>query len=301
MSLLVTGTIGIDTVKTPFGLRENCPGGSAVYFSMAASFFSPVRFVGVMGTDCPFDLTEIFKDRNVNLAGLEIRQNSKTFRWHGSYQGDMNDANTELTELNVIAEEPPKVPKEFKDSQYVFLANTHPALQKQLLLQIDSPEFVVADTMNLWIETEKDALKELLGRIDALILNDAEAKMFTGLHNSTAAAIEILKMGVKMVIVKKGQHGSMAINDKGEIFMLPSFPTVEVKDPTGAGDSFAGAMMGYIASKNKTDINTIAKAMAYGTVIASLNIEGFSLEAISTKTKQEIEDRYAKLKQYTHF
>ena len=300
-SLLVTGSIGIDTVKTPFGVRENCAGGSSVYFSMAASFFSPVRFVGVIGADCPFDLHEIFEGRNVDLSGLEVRKDSKTFRWQGSYEGAMNDANTDAVELNVLAEEPPKVPQSFTDSQYVFLANTHPGLQQQLLSQIKNPKFVAADTMNLWIENNPDELKSLLKKINALVLNDGEAQMLTGQHNCTMAAKKILDMGVDTVIVKKGEHGSMILNSKGEIFMLPCYPTTQVKDPTGAGDSFAGAMMGYMAKQDKTDISTMAKAMAYGTTVASLNIEGFSLESISTKTLDDIQARYNLLKTYTHF
>ena len=301
MSLLVTGSIGIDTVKTPFGVSKDCVGGSAVYFSMAASFFTPVRFVGVIGPDCPFDLHKVFAGRDVDLAGLEVRKGSKTFRWAGSYEGSMNEARTDAVELNVLAEEPPRVPEKFRDSKFVFLANTHPSLHQQILSQIESPVFVAADTMNLWINNEKDQLKKLLKKIDALVLNDGEARLLTGEHNTVSAAIKILDMGLNAVIIKKGEFGSMVMNKDGGIFMLPAYPTAKVIDPTGAGDSFAGAMMGYLASAGKADMETLSTAMAYGSVVASLNIEGFSLESISKRTKQDIEERYKQLKKMTSF
>jgi hypothetical protein len=268
---------------------------------MAASFFTPVRFVGVIGPDCPFDLHKVFAGRDVDLVGLEVRKGSKTFRWAGSYEGSMNEARTDAVELNVLAEEPPRVPEKFRDSKFVFLANTHPALQQQILSQIESPVFVAADTMNLWINNEKDQLKKLLKKIDALVLNDGEARLLTGEHNTVSAAIKILDMGLNAVIIKKGEFGSMVMNKDGGIFMLPAYPTAKVIDPTGAGDSFAGAMMGYLASAGKADMETLSTAMAYGSVVASLNIEGFSLESISKRTKQDIEERYKQLKKMTSF
>ena len=301
MSLLVTGSIGIDTVTTPFGVSENCLGGSAVYFSMAASFLSPVRFMGVVGDDCPFTLSDTFAGRDVDLTGLEVRPGSKTFRWCGSYQGAMNDANTDAVELNVLAEAPPVVPDGYKDSKVVFLANTHPALQMQLLEQIDDPRLVVADTMNLWIENEPQALKRLLGRINGLVLNEGEARMFTGQDNLVAAAREIVKQGLEFVVIKKGEHGSISIDNTGGKFILPAFPSTTVKDPTGAGDSFAGAMMGYLADIDKTDTNTLKNAITYGTVTASLAIEGFSLSGLTAIGKADIEQRFEELRKLTQF
>jgi sugar/nucleoside kinase (ribokinase family) len=213
----------------------------------------------------------------------------------------MNEARTDAVELNVLAEEPPRVPEKFRNSKFVFLANTHPALQQQILSQIESPVFVAADTMNLWINNEKDQLKKLLKKIDALVLNDGEARLLTGEHNTVSAAIKILDMGLNAVIIKKGEFGSMVMNKDGGIFMLPAYPTAKVIDPTGAGDSFAGAMMGYLASAGKADMETLSTAMAYGSVVASLNIEGFSLESISKRTKQDIEERYKQLKKMTSF
>ncbi len=301
MSLLVTGSIGIDTVTTPMGKSESCVGGSAVYFSMAASFFSPVRFVGVVGDDCPFELTKVFAGREVNLSGLEVRRGSKTFRWKGSYQGDMSQALTDAMQLNVLSERPPIVPEHFRDSEYVFLANTHPALQKQLLEQLTNPKFVVADTMNCWIDAQCDELKRLLPRIDALILNEGEAKMLTGCDNLAISAKELVKMGPKAVIIKKGSNGSISLDKDGNWFVLGAYPSTDLKDPTGAGDSFAGALMGYLASSGRTDSQFLKTAIAYGTVTASIVIEGFSLSAITSAGRSEIDRRFNELRKMTEF
>ena len=301
MSLLVTGSIGIDTVSTPFGRSEQCIGGSAVYFSFAASIFSPVRFLGVIGDDCPFDLAETFKDKDVDLTGLEVRPGSKTFRWTGSYEGDMDQANTDNVELNVLAEDPPTIPDVYKDSDYVFLANTAPALQMQLLQQLATPKFVAADTMNLWINTALGDLKQLLERIDMLVLNDGEARMLTGRDNLIQAANDIIKMGPQVVIIKKGQNGSLMSNINGDVFLLPAFPTNVVIDPTGAGDSFAGAMMGYLAQVDKTDIMALRNAIVYGTVVASYTIGDFSIHGVSAVTREAVDQRCDLLRKATQF
>jgi len=301
MSLLVTGSIGIDTVKTPFGVSENCLGGSAVYFSMAASFFTPVRFLGVVGDDCPFDLHKFFADRDVDTQGLEIRPGSKTFRWHGSYHGAMNDANTDNVELNVLAEAPPVMPAAYKDSRYVFLANTAPALQLKLLEQLNRPALVVADTMNLWIKTALDDLKRLLGKITGIVLNEGEATMLTGEHNLVVAAQKIIAMGPAFVVIKKGEHGTLLLTKKNERFALPAYPTEHVKDPTGAGDSFAGGMMGYLAQANNSGFDTLKKAIAYGTCVASLVIEDFSLNRWQQADRKDIEARLGRLRSMMQF
>lgn len=301
MSLLVTGSIGIDTVMTPFGKSENCLGGSAVYFSMAASFFSPVRFVGVVGDDCPFDLTKVFAGRDVDLSGLEVRPSSKTFRWKGSYQGDMSQALTDAVQLNVLAERPPIVPEHFRDSEFVFLANTHPSLQIQLLDQLKGPKFVAADTMNCWIENQTEELKKLMSRIDALILNEGEAKMLTKCDNLAVAAEELLKMGPKVIIIKKGSHGVISLDRSGNFFSLPAYPTTNVKDPTGAGDAFAGALMGYLANAEKADTRYLRTAIAYGTVTASLVIEGFSFSAVAAVSRTVIDARLDQLRKTMEF
>ena len=301
MSLLVTGSIGIDTVKTPGGIRENCLGGAAIYFSMAASFFSPVRFVGVIGSDCPFDLTKVFADRDVDLRGLEIRAQSKTFRWAGTYHENMDDRTTDHVELNVLAEAPPKVPDAFKDSEFVFLANTAPALQHELLGQVEKPAFVAVDTMNLWIQEYPDDLIALLPKIDCLIINEDEVRMLADQHNLIRAAQKILDMGPGVVIAKKGESGSIMCNTDGDIFILPAFPADEVIDPTGAGDSFAGGFMGYLAQTGRTDFETLKTAVAYGTVVASFAIADFSLDGLTSITRDDIDSRFETLKKMTSF
>lgn len=300
MSLLVTGSIAIDTVKTPYGVSENCIGGSAVYFSMAASFFSPVRLVGAVGSNCPFDFTKVFTGRNVDLTGLEVRKNSKTFRWIGTYHENMNERTTDYIELNVLEEEPPVVPPEFKDSQFVFLANTAPNLQLKLLSQINNPVFVAADTMDFWIEGQPEDLKRLLKKISCLIINEDEARMLAGEYNLIRASEKILGMGLAFVVIKKGESGSI-ICSADERFILPAFPATDVKDPTGAGDSFAGGLMGYLAQTGKTDFATLKAAVAYGTVVASFTIADFSLNGLTSIDRADIDSRFETLRKLTSF
>lgn len=301
MSLLVTGSIAIDTVKTPFGVSEDCLGGSAVYFSMAASLFSPVRVLGVIGSDCPFDLAEVFAGRDVDLTGLEVRQGSKTFRWAGTYHEDINERTTDKLELNVLAEEPPTVPDSYKDSEFVFLANTAPALQLQLLEQIDKPSFVAADTMDCWIEGHRRDLETLLKKIDALVINEDEARILAAENNLIAAVEKILDMGLSIVVVKKGESGSVMCEAGGERFILPAYPAAEVKDPTGAGDSFAGGLMGYLAKVGKVDFASLKQAIAYGTVAASFTIADFSLQGLTAIKRDDIESRFESLRKLTSF
>ncbi len=301
MSLLVTGSIGIDTVTTPHGVSEDCIGGSSIYFSMAGSFFTGVRFVGVVGEDCPFDLAQVFADRNVALIGLEIREGSKTFRWAGTYQANMDDRITDKVELNVLGEAAPQVPPEYRDSKFVFLANTAPALQYEILDELTGPEFVAADTMNLWIENNPEDLKKLLSRIDCLFINEDEAKMLADEHNLILAAEAILGMGVDVVIIKKGGSGSILKDKNGDTFLLPAYPAKKVVDPTGAGDSFAGGCMGYIAQQGKTDFNTLKTAVAYGTVVASFTIADFSLGGLLTADNEGIDRRVSELRKITCF
>lgn len=301
MSLLVTGSIGIDTVRTPYGLNENCIGGSAIYFSLAAGLFVPVKLIGVVGEDCPFNMKEIFENRQVDLSGLEVRRGSKTFRWHGVYEGSMNEAQTKTVQLNVLAEAPPQVPESCQDCGYIFLANTAPSLQNQLLGQFGHPKFVAADTMNLWIETANADLRELMERIDMLVLNEGEAEMLTGHHNLVSAAKSIIKMGPRFVVIKKGEHGSLLYDHAGNIFVLPAFPTDIVVDPTGAGDSFAGGMMGYLSQFDSVDFFHLQQAIAYGTVTASFTIQDFSIHALQKATLDKIEQRLETFRKVTQF
>jgi sugar/nucleoside kinase (ribokinase family) len=301
MSLLVTGSIGIDTVTTPFGVSEDCLGGSSIYFSMAASFFGPVRLLGVIGPDCPFDLAEVFAGRQVDLTGLEVRNQSKTFRWKGTYAENMDDRTTDLLELNVLAEAPPAIPEKYRDSKFVFLANTAPALQLKLLEQVESPTFVAADTMNCWIQDHSADLRKLLGKIDCLIINEEEARLLAAESNLIKAAEKVLQMGPEVLVVKKGQSGALMCNADGRKFLLPAWPAPEVKDPTGAGDSFAGALMGFLAKSGKTDFESLKTAVAYGTVVASFAIADFSLAALTSISRADIDDRFEALRKLTSF
>jgi sugar/nucleoside kinase (ribokinase family) len=300
MSLLVTGSIGVDTVETPFGTRQDVIGGSAVYFSYAASFFTPVRLVGVVGEDCPKNLLDIFNGRNIDTAGLEIRKGSKTFRWHGSYLKDLNEAVTVEVDLNVLAERAAKIPPAFLDSQYVFLANTHPAIQQDTLAMLKSVKLAVADTMNLWIQTERQSLEKLLSKIHGLVLNDGEARLLTGQKNLILAAREVLKMGPKFVVIKKGEHGCLLVSQR-DTFVLPAFPADQVIDPTGAGDSFAGGMMGYLVTQGNLSSATLKRALAFGTVVASFTIADFSLAGLSAATRDLIDGRWEQLKSAMSF
>ncbi|MEM1097754.1 MAG: PfkB family carbohydrate kinase [Planctomycetota bacterium] len=295
MSLLVTGSIGIDTIHAPTGQADNVLGGSAIYFAAAASYWSPVRLVGAVGEDFPGELEKPFHAFDIDLAGLEKRAGSKTFRWTGKYLENMNDRETLSVELNVLAEDLPPVPESFTDSSHVFLANTHPGGQLALRSQFGDAKLVVADTMDLWIETERALLLDLLKQIDGLVLNDSESFLLTEERNPVVAGRKILEMGPKFVVIKKGEHGALLVHADGEA-ALPAFPAADVVDPTGAGDTFGGGMMGYLAAHGATgDFATLVKAMAAGTVVASFNIEKFSLDRLLDLKREDID---ARLKQY---
>ena len=300
MSLLVTGSIGIDTVETPFGKHDDVIGGSAIYFAYAASFFAPVRLVGVVGDDAPRKIFDVFHSRDVDTGGLEVREGSKTFRWHGSYVKDMNEAVTVEVDLNVLAERAPKIPENFKDSRYVFLANTHPVLQQEMLGSLKTPKLIVADTMNLWIQTEQPELRKLLKSIHGLVLNDGEARLLTGKKNLIDAARDVLKLGPKFVVIKKGEHGCLMCSER-DTFVLPAVPAQKVVDPTGAGDSFAGGMMGYLATQGTFSSATIKRALAFGTVVASYTIADFSLGGLKAADRDQIDDRWHGYKQAMSF
>jgi sugar/nucleoside kinase (ribokinase family) len=294
MSLLVTGSIGIDSVITPHGQADDVLGGSAVYFSFAASPFTPVRLVGVVGDDFPDEMRGVLTAREIDLAGLEVRRGSRTFRWTGRYEGDMNAAETVEVSLNVLSEEGPKVPAAFADSATVFLANTHPTLQRALLAQLSGPRTVVCDTMNLWIEIERDSLIETLGLVSGVIINDGEARQLTGRANLIEAGEAILAMGPAFIVIKKGEHGSLLVTPEGPT-ALPAYPTKLVRDPTGAGDSFAGGFLGYLSTQPKCDVATLKRAMLRGTVMASFAIEDFSLRRVVNLKRPEIDRRVADL------
>ncbi|MEM8757928.1 MAG: PfkB family carbohydrate kinase [Planctomycetota bacterium] len=299
MSLIVTGTVGIDTVETPDGAkREGVLGGSCAYFSAAAQHHGPVRMVAAVGDDFPSEHMNVLKkfDR-IDLAGLETRAGSKTFRWGGKYMDNMDQRETTFTDLNVLEEAPPAIPEGFRDSAAVFLANTHPAVQLGMLEQLPGRKLAVADTMDLWIDIARPELEALCAKVDGLVLNFEEAEQFTGNRNTVAACRHILDMGPSFVVVKKGEHGcifAIRENDGVGIGAMPAFPAETVIDPTGAGDTFAGGMMGYLASQNQTmlTLDTLKTALAHGTVMASFTIETFSLERLAELTTEQLGERF---------
>ncbi len=290
MSLLVTGSIGIDTVRTPHGEATDVLGGTAVYASFAATFFTPVRLVGVVGDDFPDRFREVFKKREIDLSGLETRRGSKTFRWTGKFVGAMNEAETIEVGLNVLAETGPGVPAAFADSEVVFLANTHPARQRELLSQLTAPKLTVCDSMNLWIENEREELLETLAVVDGVIINDAESRQLMGKFNLIEIGESLLGLGPKFAVIKKGEHGAILFTQDGPT-AIPAFPTGAVHDPTGAGDSFAGGMLGYLTATGDFSPAALRRALVRGTICASFTIEGFSLSRVLEVTRENIDRR----------
>jgi cytidine kinase len=290
MPLLVVGSVAFDSVETPSGTVHDALGGSASFFSYAASFFTPVRLVAVVGEDFPAEHRALLEGRRIDTSGLIVEKGGKTFRWRGKYTGDMNVAETLEVHLNVLGTFDPELSPAFAETPFVFLANGHPATQRKVLAQAKHRKLVVADTMNFWIETQRDELNALLREVDGLVLNDGEARMLTEQVNLVRAGRDVLEMGPKFVIIKKGEHGALFLS-RDETFVMPAFPLAEVVDPTGAGDSFAGGFMGYVASAGKADPATLKRGMAYGTVVASLNVEDFSLRRFQRTERDEIDRR----------
>jgi len=299
MSLIVTGSIGIDTIHAPTGSAESVLGGSCTYFSAAAALYGPVRLVAAVGDDFPDEHERTLQHfPSIDISGLEKRAGSNTFRWTGKYHENMNIRETTDVTLGVLGEDPPGVPESFHDSRYVFLANTDPLSQLRFLDSFPDPTLVVADTMDLWIKTESDRLNELIHRIDALVLNDSEAEMMTSAGNTITAARQIRRQyDLDFVIVKKGEHGSILMHPDG-IALLPAYPAEKVIDPTGAGDSFAGALMGVITRTGRADFPTLQQALAHGTIMSSFTIESFSLDRLTNLTMDEINQRLDEFANY---
>ena len=296
MSLVVVGSIALDSVETPTAKRENVLGGSAVHFSYAASFFTDVRLVGVVGEDWPPEHTELLQGHNINTDGMTVIPGGKTFRWSGKYMDNMNDRETLELHLNVFETFNPVLPEEYRRAKFLFLANGAPTLQLKVLEQAIGPKLVVADTMDLWIEIQRDELMQLLKKIDGLVLNDSEAKLLTQEENLVKAGHAVQKMGPRFVVIKKGEHGAMFFSEH-ETYVMPAFPTPDVNDPTGAGDSFAGGMMGYLAEQDQYDPTTLKRALAYGTITASFNVEDFGLDRLKKLDRNELNER---LEAYQH-
>jgi len=300
MSLLVTGSIGLDTVETPHGSGQDILGGSSIYFSLAASLFCDVRLVGVVGDDFDLELLDPLHKKGIDTSGVEVRKGSKTFRWKARYDGAMNDAETLGVELNVLGERAAEIPESFRDSAFVFLANSHPALQLGFAEQMRDARLLVADTMNLWIENERDQLEQTLRAVHGLLLNEAEARQLTNQANLVSAGRKILELGPRFVIIKKGEHGSLLVSHD-DLFVMPAFPTENTIDPTGCGDTFAGAMMGYLAGKDAIDTAALRSAMARGSVVASFVIESLSIDALAAAGESDVAARLDALKKMARF
>jgi sugar/nucleoside kinase (ribokinase family) len=300
MSVVVVGSVALDSVKTPFGEKASLLGGSATYFSYSASFFTDVRLVGVVGKDFPKEHLDLLRKRKIDLAGLQT-VDGETFRWSGLYEYDMNEAKTLETHLNVFEQFHPAIPESYKDVDCVFLANIDPDLQLDVLRQVRRPKLVAADTMNLWISTKKARLLELCRLVDILILNDGEARQLTGQPSLIKAGQEIGGWGPKFVVIKKGEHGAFLFSKK-KFFATPAYPLEEVFDPTGAGDTFAGGLIGYLNKMgNRLDDKILHQGLFYGTIMASFNVESFSLDRLKTVKPKDIQRRVRKLHDMTSF
>ncbi len=299
MSLLVIGSIAFDSVKTPFGEVEKVLGGAAVYASVSASFFNSVKLVGVVGQDFPKSDLDFLKSRRIDTKGLSV-QDGETFFWRGEYGENMNEAKTIETELNVFSNFNPVLPEDYKNSEYVFLANIDPDIQMNILKQIKSPKLVALDTMNLWIDIKKKKLLDVISQVDILFINDTEIKQLTGQFNVIKAAKEIFKYGLDYVVIKRGEYGVIFL-EQDQIFTLPAFPLECVRDTTGAGDSFAGGFMGYISNIGEISHESIRKASVVGTVMSSLNVEDFSLNQFKRINNDDILQRLKDFKKVLFF
>lgn len=291
--------MGLDTLETPFGREEGVLGGAASYFSLAARLYTDVRMVAVVGEDFPQEHIHLLESKGVDLAGLQ-RRPGRTFRWSGRYDYDLAVAHTLETCLNVFADFRPELPEHYRDTEYVFLANIDPELQLAVLEQTRCPRFTTLDSMNYWIEGKREVLERALRRVDAVLLNDSEARMYTGQHNLIAAARQLLKLGPTAVALKKGEHGALLVCDGG-VFPTPAFPLEDVKDPTGAGDSFAGGFMGYLAMTGDLSLPNIRRALVHGAVVASFTVEEFGVTRLAQLTPEEVEQRYRQFVLLTHF
>lgn len=298
MSLLVVGSVALDSVETPFGKRDDALGGSATFFSTAASLFSKVSLVAVVGEDFPAEHVEFLQGRGVDLAGL-TRAPGRTFRWKGRYGYELNEAHTLDTQLNVFASFAPELPATYRELPLVFLGNIDPVLQSRVLDQVQKPRLVAADTMNFWIRGKKGDLLKTLERVDLLFVNDAEARELAGESNIVKAARAIQRMGPKRVAIKRGEYGAMLF-DHDHVCAAPALPLSEVFDPTGAGDSFAGGFMGHLAARGDLEPNTLRQALAVGTVVASFTVEQFSLDRLRTVTPAEVQARFREFRKLIH-
>ncbi|MBI5687504.1 MAG: sugar kinase [Verrucomicrobia bacterium] len=299
MSVVIVGSIALDTVQTPVETHADMLGGSASYASVAASFFAPVKLVGVVGTDFPKKFTQLLRKRGIDLAGLQVAE-GKTFRWAGVYEWDYNTRRTLSVALNVFEKFNPTLPANYATAPFVMLGNIHPSLQHRVLDQVRRPKFILADTMDLWIETARPDLMKLLKRVDALCLNDSEARQLTGQTSLIKAGRALLRMGPKFAVIKKGEHGALLFSNGG-FFSAPAYPLEDIHDPTGAGDCFAGALIGYVARAGRATPAVLRRAIVHGSVVASFNVESFSLNRLERLRPADITRRYAEFIRLSKF
>ncbi len=299
MAVLVVGSVALDDIEAPAGRAKGVLGGAASYFSVSARYFAPVRLVAVVGTDFPEEHVDWLASRGIDLEGL-VRVEGPTFRWGGRYLDSLNERETLYTELGVFEGFRPELPPDYRRSELVFLANIHPALQTQVLTQTEAPRFSAMDTMNYWIETTPDDLARTLLLVDALVINDEEARQLTGLQNLVRAAAAIRERGPSLVVIKRGEHGALLFDEHG-IFSAPAFPLHEVRDPTGAGDSFAGGLVGALAREGETTPEAVRRAVIYGSVMASFCVERFSLDRFRDLGPEEVEERFEEFRRLTRF
>jgi sugar/nucleoside kinase (ribokinase family) len=299
MSIVVVGTVAFDTVETPFGTGENVLGGSATYFSTSASFFTDVSLVAVVGEDFPDEHVQFLQSRDINTEGLQ-RIPGKTFHWTGRYGYDLNEAQTLDTQLNVLTEFKPDLPAAYRSAEYLFLANIDPDLQMEVLEQMHKPKLVACDTMNFWISSKPESLRRVLQKVDIVVINEGEARQFTGESNLVKAARQIIALGCKRLVVKRGEYGVLMFTSNS-VFAAPAYPLEQVFDPTGAGDTFAGGFMGYLANTGDLSEEGVRQAIVFGSVMASFNVEDFSLNRMKRLDYREIEARYKSFKALTSF
>ena len=299
MALLVVGSVALDSVETPFGKAEDVLGGSATFFAASASHLSPVQLVGVVGNDYPIEQLQPLVDRRVDLSGLE-RADGRSFRWRGRYRHDLNVAETIETHLGVFSNFRPKIPEQFRSAPFVFLGNIDPRLQLEVLTQVDRPKLVACDTMNFWIESRRAELLELMERVDLVTLNDGEARQISEKYNLVKAARWIMSRGPKIVIIKKGEHGAFMFSER-EIFFAPAYPLEEVFDPTGAGDSFAGGFMGYLARCGEVTEHNLRRAVVYGSAMGSFAVEKFSIQRLLEVRPHDVAARVREFHRLTSF
>ena len=299
MSILAVGSVAFDTLKTPFGEVDKILGGALSHFSLAASFFTRVGMVAVVGEDFTDKEREVFEGRSIDLAGLQTAP-GKTFRWGGEYSYDLNERTTLFTELNVFENFKPTIPEDYRTSDFVFLGNIHPTLQVDVVGQVKSPKLIAADTMNYWIERTPDELRQMLERVDVLLINDSETRQLSGEYNLVRAAEKIHAMGPKTLVVKRGEHGVLLFNESHR-FAAPAYPLETVFDPTGAGDTFAGGFLGYLASRESLTDDALRQAIIFGSALGSFCVEDFGTRRLESISRADVDDRYREFKKLTHF